>query len=278
MKIASVTSGAGIALLALLSLAGCGDSAEPTYVPRSAELRALPLYFYRARNSPDGPRAIVFFLGNDIGFWRPHRQLALAMAGQGYDVVGFDVKPLLASLPGDPARREAAFADRIGAVIAASRRELGAETIPLIVGGHSLGAEVAIWTAANVPIAGLAGVIALSPGSRSHLGVDASDIANGAEPSGSGSFSVADEVRRLPGGVRFALIRGEHDRYRFADSALIAAGGTRAQRYLVRFAGHSLKRIIVARPVVRRALDWLVPRWSRPERQRLAPASLARRA
>jgi len=58
--------------------------------------------------------------------------------------------------------------------------------------------------------------------------------------------------------VRVAIVRGDHDKYRYADSALIAAGGDRIHTYIVPFASHSLKRIIVARPVMRQALDWLL--------------------
>lgn len=246
-----------VARLASVALIACSSGPEPTYVPHDPALRELPLYFYRTADRTNR-RALIFFFGNDLGFRRPQRDLAVAMAGQGYDVVGFDMKPLLASLPDDPAARDTAFDSRIGPMIAAARHELGADALPIIIAGHSLGAEVAIWTAGNVAIPRLAGVLALSPGSRSHLRVSASDVLNGDEPSDAGSFVVADVIARLPDGARIALVRGENDRYRFADSALVAAGGVHIQRYLVRFAGHSLKRIIVARPVVRRALDWLV--------------------
>lgn len=241
-----------------VGLIACSGGAEPTYVPRDATLRHLPLSFYRAANSAGAPRAFIFFFGNDVGFWRPQRNLAAAMANQGYDVVGFDMKPLLASLPDSAASRDSAFASRIEPLIAATRAEFGADTLPIIIAGHSLGAEVAIWTASHVAIPRLAGVLALSPGSRSHLRVSATDIVNGAEPKDAESFGVADAIAQLPKTARIALVRGENDKYRFADSALVAAGGTRIQRYLVRFAGHSLKRIVVARPVVRRALDWIL--------------------
>lgn len=33
-------------------------------------------------------------------------------------------------------------------IIAHSRHELGGDAVPLIIAGHSLGAEIAIWTAA----------------------------------------------------------------------------------------------------------------------------------
>ena len=248
------------ALLAALLVAAsaCGGAADPTYQARDPALRTRPLYFYPAVAGPDSARAFIFFFGNDIGFWEPHRRLAASMAERGYDVVGFDMKALLASLPDSGAARDSAFVAQVGALIAASRREQGADALPVVIAGHSLGAEVAVWSAAHVPVPHLVGVLALSPRSRSHLRVSVADIANGPEPTGAGSFSVARAVADLAPAIRLAVVRGEHDGYRFADSAIVAAGGHRAQRYVVRFAGHSLKRILVAKPVVRRALAWLL--------------------
>lgn len=246
-----------VLLLACLLTTACEwGVAEPTYVPRDAALRALPLYFYPVANGGKA-RAFVFFFGNDVGFWKPHRELAAAMARRGYDVVGFDMKPLFATLPSDPDARQRIFGDSIALIIAAARHELQADSLPLVVGGHSLGAEVAVWTGAHAALPYLAGVLALSPGSRSHLRVGVSDLAAGSEPTGAGSFAVASEVAALPARVRFAIVRGTPDRYAFADSALMAAGGNRVQRYIVRFAGHSLSSIFLSGPAVRQALGWL---------------------
>lgn len=246
-----------VLVLACLVAAACGGgAAEPTYTPHDAALRASPFYFYPVANGANA-RAFVFLFGNDVGFWKPHRELAAALAREGYDVVGFDLKPLFASLPKDPAERQRAFADTISLIIAAARHELHADSLPLVVGGHSLGAEVAAWTGAHVALPYFEGVLAVSPGSRSHLRVGVSDLAAGPEPTGAGSFAVSSEVAALPAGARFAIVRGSHDRYAFADPTLVAAGGNRAQRYIVRFAGHSLRRITFALPTVSRALGWL---------------------
>ncbi len=95
-----------VLLPACLLASACGGGvAEPTYVPRDAALRALPLYFYPVADGGKA-RAFVFLFGNDVGFWKPHRELAAAMARQGYDVVGCDLKPLFATLPPDPAARQ----------------------------------------------------------------------------------------------------------------------------------------------------------------------------
>lgn len=239
-----------------LALFGC-SAPRPAYVAHNPELRGQPIYFYPARTA-ERPRAVVFFFGNDIGFWTPHQQLAEYLSDLGYSVIGFDMRTFLAQLPQGPAARDSAFVARIVPLVATARKEINAESIPLVIAGHSLGAEVAIWTAAFAHEPGLAGVVAIAPGLRSHLEVSASDLVNGAEPSGPGSFSVPGTLHSIPAGVRVAILRGSHDKYRYADSALIAAGGNRVHDYIIPFASHSLKRIIVAKPVVREAMDWIL--------------------
>lgn len=238
-------------------LAACGGPA-PTYTPRDPALRQLPLFFYLPAATGSPPRAFVFFLGNDVGFWQPHRNLAARLSAQGYAITGFDIRPLLASLPDSEPARDSVFAVKLAWIIGASRAEVGADSLPLVLAGHSLGAELAIWSAAHVPLSHLTGVLALAPGSRSHLRITVSDIANSSEPTGPESFAVADAVRALPAYVRLALVRGDGDKYRFADSSLMAAGANRAKLYPVHFASHSLKRITLALPVVSHALAWLL--------------------
>jgi pimeloyl-ACP methyl ester carboxylesterase len=217
----------------------------------------MPVYFYPASTATPA-RAVIFFFGNDIGFWTPHRDLAEYLSGQGYSVVGFDMRTLLAQLPEPSPQRDSAFIARILPIIASARHEVHADSLPLIIAGHSLGAEVAIWTAAFAHPPDIVGVIAMSPGLSSHLRVTASDILNGPEPTGPASFSVPATLHSIAPAVRVAIVRGSHDKYRYADSALIAAGGNRIHSYIVPFASHSLKRIIVARPVMRQAVQWLL--------------------
>ena len=88
--------------------------------------------------------------------------------------------------------------------------------------------------------------------------VSMSDIMNGPEPTGPESFSVADAISMVPAEQRIAIVRGTRDEYMRADSSLLAAGGARATRFLVPFAGHSLKRLATAGLETRRALDWLL--------------------
>lgn len=137
------------------------------------------------------------------------------VAGQGYAAVGFDVKPPPKSLPDD---NTAALGDTIfGVVLAsfirASRHELGLDARPVILAGHSIRHERAVWSAGHVAIPDLLGVVATAPGDR--------------------------------------------DPYRYADSAIVAAGGRRLWLSIISLAGHSLKRVILARYMVRSAVAWV---------------------
>lgn len=248
---------------------GRADDAADAYVPRDPALRGQGLRFYVAAGARP-PRAVLFFFGNDLGFWRPHRRLAGDLASQGYAVAGWDMRPLLRSLPDARRQRDSVFRARIVPLVSRAARELAGPGrapgapggVPLVFVGHSLGAEVALWTAAYARIPGTAGVVALSPGLRSHLRVSVADLLMTGEPTGPGSFSVPEAVAAAVGRPgppqRVAVVRGERDRLRYADSALAAAGGPWLRRFDLRFAGHSLKRIALARFVVRSAVRWVL--------------------
>jgi pimeloyl-ACP methyl ester carboxylesterase len=200
----------------------------------------------------------VFFFGNDVGFWQPHRELASSLARSQFAVAGFDMRKLLRSLPNRLPARDSAFATTIRPLIASARHELGGDSVPLIIAGHSLGAEVAIWTAAYARPLGTVAVLAMSPGSRSHLRVSLSDIMNGSEPTGPESFAVADAISAVPHDERIGIVRGTRDGYIKADSALLAAGSDRIRRFSVPLAGHSLKRLATSSFETKKALDWLL--------------------
>jgi pimeloyl-ACP methyl ester carboxylesterase len=241
-----------------IGLVGCSGDAPPTHVARDPALRDQPVFLYNAADTTRPPRAVIFFFGNDIGFWKPHRQLAASLARTQYAVAGFDMRSLLRGLPDHGASRDSAFLAAVEPIIARSRRELGSDSTPLIIAGHSLGAEVAIWTAAHACLPVTAGVLALSPGSRSHLRVSVSDIMMGSEPTEPGSFSVADEIAAVPTDERIAIVRGTKDKFTRADPALLAAGGDRIERFSVLLAGHSLKGLTMAGFETHRAVDWLL--------------------
>ncbi len=254
--------GAAIALAVVAAtiagyLAWPRSSAAP-YTPRDSAMRALPLYFYPATDTTQAAKAFVFFIGNDIGFWGAHQELAARLAGEGYDVVGFDVKKFYATLPGENAARERAFADSVVLMMSRARRELHADSLPVIVAGHSIGAEVASWLVSHSSIPGLTGALLLAPGARGHLRVAVSDLTMSGEPEEPGSFSVAENIRAAPPAIRFAIVRGTDDRYRTADSALLVAGGARIEKWSVPWGGHSMSNIILAGPFVERALSWLL--------------------
>ena len=268
--IAALFTGCGLPALVL-------PHAHAPFHPAVATLRRAPLYFYPASvaapDSAHAARAVVFFFGNDVGFWRAHQRLAELLRAHGYDVVGFDVRRELGRLPNGPTR-EAVYLARIDSLITDARAAFGAAALPLVIAGHSIGGELALWTAAHLraprsavpPVAGLAGVVSLSPGARGHLRTGLSDML-GREPHGPESFAVDSVVVRLAPDVRVALVRGTRDPFRSADSAIVAAG---ARLFPVAGQGHSRLKQHVAGPVVLAALAFVLDSAAAPAR-RAAP-------
>jgi pimeloyl-ACP methyl ester carboxylesterase len=246
----------GVALIALVMLA-C-TPAHSAYIPRDPELQREPLYFYPATGVEGHPKAGVFFLGNDLGFWQAHQRLAERLASDGYAVVGFDVKKFLDQLPDSALLRDSVLAHSVPALIKRSLHELGADHVPIVIAGHSFGADIALWTEANAPIPGVVGVLALGPTRRDHPTVTLRDQMSSGEPTEPGSFAVDEQIRNTPAKVRIALMRGASDKERTSDRAFIAAGGSRMTYTVIPFAAHSLKSLIIAGPMIERALDHLV--------------------
>ncbi|HST08209.1 MAG TPA: hypothetical protein VLJ83_08545, partial [Gemmatimonadaceae bacterium] len=239
-------------------LAACACSpARTPYVPRDPKLQREPLYFYPSAGSHH-PKAGVFFLGNDLGFWSPHQRLAERLAGRGYAVVGFDVKSFLDRYPDSALLRDSILARDLPSLITRSLHELGADSVPVVIAGHSFGADLAFWTAAHSAIRGLVGILALGPTRRDHPTVTLRDQANLGEPTEPGSFAIVDEIKETPPKVRIALVRGASDKERSADSSFIAAGGSRLTYTVIPFASHSLKSLVIAGPMIEGALNRLV--------------------
>ena len=229
---------------------------RPDYRPHIAELRGEEVFVYPPGQSP--LRGTIVFFGNDVGFWQPHQRLADFLSRQGYAVVGFDLRKLLKSSPNAPqSERDAMIGDSLGRLMAESLTEFHGEKLPLLLMGHSLGAEVAVWAAAHIAQPRVTGIVALAPGGRGHLAITAADFLSSAVPTGPESFSVAELVKALPAGVRVALVRGAYDGYRGADPEIVAAGRERLQKFTIPFAGHALKKILLARYVVRSAIEWV---------------------
>jgi pimeloyl-ACP methyl ester carboxylesterase len=243
-------------LLALLAWS-CAP-ARSTYVPRDPELLGEPLFFYPDARATHRPKAGVFFLGNDMGFWEPHQKLAERLAAHGYAVVGFDVKKFLEGLPYPAAFRDSVLVHDVPLLIRRSLHELGADSVPIIIAGHSFGADLALWTEAHAELPGVIGVLALGPTRRDHPRVTIKDQINAGEPTEPGSFAVDEQIRNTPPSVRIALMRGASDKARSFDGEFIVAGGKRITYTIIPFASHSLKSLVIAGPMIERALDRLV--------------------
>ena len=242
-------------LLAVALLAACMRGPTVPYEPRDRELKQEPLYFYPAQSHPS--KAFILFIGNDIGFWKPHAELAWRLARAGYDVVGFDFKKYLSTLPSSEPARDSSFAASIDGLIARARAELGADSLPAVVGGHSSGAEIALWIASRRPPPGLVGVLAVAPRSMGHLFVTPLDVLN-KEASGRWAFSTIEATAKVAPAVRIALVRGAHDPLRRYDSAFAVAGGRRFRHYEIPLAGHSLRKLTIAGPIIESAVSFLL--------------------
>ncbi|MEO7087065.1 MAG: hypothetical protein ABI442_02645 [Gemmatimonadaceae bacterium] len=234
------------------------------FTPADTSLQHDWLYFYPSR-ATDGskPRALVFFFGNDVAFWEPHQDLAWRFAGEGYSVVGLDARKFLGTLPSNEPQRDSAFGPAIASVIARTRHAMSADSIPVVLAGHSFGAELAFWTALHAPPPGLIGILSLNTRSTGHLFITPGDLLNH-EASGAWSFSVIDAARRIDPHVKIALVRSEHDPFKQHDPDFEAAGGPRLRRFLIPLAAHTMKTILVAGPLVSRALRYLTDTTTAP--------------
>jgi pimeloyl-ACP methyl ester carboxylesterase len=224
-------------------------------VPRDTTLRRDWLYFY-PQHTAGSARAIVIQFGNDIAFWAPHQDLAWRLADDGYAVVGVDLRRFLTTLPPDEPQRDSAFGVAMPALIAKARHELDADSLPLVIGGHSFGAELAFWLADHHPPSHLVGVLALNTRRSGHLFITPKDWLN-EEASGAWSFVVADLIRETNPNVRIAIVRGQSDKFISHDPELMAAGGARIRRFVVPLATHSLTTMVVAAPIIARAMRYL---------------------
>jgi pimeloyl-ACP methyl ester carboxylesterase len=229
---------------------------RPSYSPHSSVLRSDDVYIYPPRSALRG--TIVFF-GNDVGFWKPHQELADFLSRHGYAVIGYDLRRLLKSVADSGvSSRDMIVGDTITTLIAASIDEFHGQRLPLLLLGHSLGAEVAIWAGAHITNPRPSGVVAMAPGSRGHLTITPRDYLSSAVPDGPDSFSMADLVRSLPRSMKVAIVRGASDGYGGGDPQIVAAGAGRVERFTIPFAGHSLKKILIARYVIEQAMDWVL--------------------
>lgn len=250
----------GLAALIAVGYGGVRYAHRPSaghasaFTPADTSLRRDWLYYYPSRTGP--AKAFVFFFGNDVAFWEPHQDLAWRFAGDGYSVVGLDARKFLSTLPADEPQRDSAFGPAIAQLIAGTRHALNADSLPLVLAGHSFGAELAFWVAWHEPPPHTAGVLSLNTRSTGHLFITPGDLLNH-EASGAWSFSTVEAVRRLDPSMRVALVRSQNDPFKQHDPEFMKAGGTRIRRFEIPLASHSLKTILVAGPLVSRALRYL---------------------
>jgi len=257
-------------LSVVITIAGIGlttwfthyAKATSAYIPQDHALRRPDVYLFHAQGSS---HAFIWLYGNDVAFWRAHQELATLLASRGYDVVGFDARHFFDATSATGSARDSLVARTISTLVAHARHEFHDDTLPVIVAGHSLGADLAAWTAAHVTIPRLVGVVMLNPTRRSHLYATMRDRAFLGEPIELGSYAAADVVRRIPPNVRVVVARGDHDSHNAGDTALVTAVVTsghasdRTTAYRrIPFAGHSLRSLFVAGPVITHIMDDLV--------------------
>ncbi len=276
-----VAIGVEVFLIAQYTMGG-SDSA-PTYVSAQSPLRGAGIELFPPTGGYRSVRAVIVFFGNDRGFTRAHRRLSAGLASDGYAVVGVTLAPLLAGIPDDAAARTRPMQARIDALVSSAYAEFSAwpdkavrdTTVPLVLMGQSLGAELAIWSASNSVHGALRGVVALSPAPRTALRLP-SLVVDSAGTNTTDSFAVRDLVRTAasrPNDLRIAIVRGSHDRLRSADSVIVSAGGLHAKVFRVPMAGHSLARLAIVGLSSRRALNWVLESRSAHVRATAAPST-----
>ena len=267
----------GLSIVGIFNYQMLGSTAPSTYAAQNSLLRDKSILLFTPDSGYGPSRAIIVFFGNASGFSAAHRQLAAGLAGDGYVVVGVDVRVLLANLSGDSRTREEVAALRVDSLIGSSHQEFDswptknsrnvsdasshAPRKPMLLMGHALGAEFALWTAAHVSDESLKGVVAIAPTSHSALSVtQPANILVGNSDS-TAAFSVADVVRaavNLHPQMRVAFLRGSNDLSPAADTALLRAGGSHMRRFGVPMAGRSMRRIAFPSLIVRRSINWIL--------------------
>lgn len=237
--------------------------AVSSYVPRDALLRRKDTYLYHAATAQR--RGMVWFYGNDVAFWKPHQELAAMLTRDGYDVVGFDARRFFDDTRATGPERDSIVARTVLGLLSHARREFGDETRPVVLMGHSLGADLAVWSVTHDSIPHLGGILLLSPTPRSHLYATMRDRLFLGEPMEAGSYALTTVIRQLPPGVRVIVARGDHDSHDAGDadlvSTIVATGHAASadEAYMrIPLAGHSLRSLFIAGPMIARAVDRLM--------------------
>jgi pimeloyl-ACP methyl ester carboxylesterase len=148
---------------------------------------------------------IVLFASGDGGWSRLEESICHGLQKHGYDVIGID-STVYARTDYDLARLQADF----NKLARTAEAPYQGQTLPLIVGGFSMGAAQAIAVAGGPnPPPGLTGLLVVEPLSRGRYGLRTSDKVN-VLPTGPGTFAVADFARTM-GNIRVVQWHAELD-------------------------------------------------------------------
>lgn len=147
-------------------------------------------------NQAARPKGIVILGTGDGGWSYWEENVARHLMANDYAVGGWDCRAFADSRSYDQAELAAGFRASVEAV--KTRARIHAD-IPIWYGGWSTGAEqsVAAAAASNRPTR-LVGLLLAAPGEHGRYGITESDLL-GVEPSGPGSFALADLAKDLKG-------------------------------------------------------------------------------
>ena len=147
-------------------------------------------------NETDEPLGIVILGTGDGGWSYWEENVAKHLVAKGYAVGGWDCRGFADTRTYDQAELAAGFRAAVEAV--RKRAELEDE-IPVWYGGWSTGAEQSVAAAADPERPpGLVGLLLAAPGEHGRYGITEGDLL-GVEPSGPGSFALADLAPKLEG-------------------------------------------------------------------------------
>ncbi len=133
------------------------------------------------------PKAVIIFGSGDGGYDGWEDRVCKALQADGYEMLGFDCA-LYAKTDYNLETLQADF-DKIAQ---SSLSQYGTPSIPLIMGGWSMGAEQSVPAAGGPrPPSGLTGLLLISPGDRGRYGLRVADRFN-VSPTGPGTFGLQD--------------------------------------------------------------------------------------
>ncbi|MEO5714216.1 MAG: alpha/beta hydrolase [Luteolibacter sp.] len=148
-------------------------------------------------NETAEPLGIVIVGTGDGGWSYWEENVAKHLVKKGYAVGGWDCRGFADTRQYDQAELAAGFRAAVEAV--RKRADMDDEEIPVWYGGWSTGAEQSVAAAADPERPpGLVGLLLAAPGEHGRYGITEADLL-GVEPSGPGSFALADLAPKLTG-------------------------------------------------------------------------------